>query len=701
MSIRIEKIKIKREGPLKEDFYFEPGGFNLVYGPNETGKSLVVEAIISLLFKTGKKPKFEWGLRQWDLAGNVQVSGLGENPVSFTKTGKKLEDYWEEMENLPQDFSRLMVVKEGEVFLFDQGDTTGHGFLKKYLSGEGMLDVIQERIKATIKNAGVGEGKITGSNTGEIRKRNDALDKRNRLEKLISSAQAQYASGELSSLERKLKSLQAEFDGLEKARQHQAFCKREELKELEVKIARLPDEEKLSSLTSLISVYNSKKKEMEDKLAEAEKLKSNADKYNWARKARDIYIEAAGQSAAKPGIIVFILALLALAGSVASGWLGFNPGMAIGAGVSVLLLILYFTGWQRAISTAGESRELERIKAEYREIFGTELASKATLDKAIEEMGKAFNRSEDLQREVNSSILPDIRQKESEISTRLKEYKGREVEQEEWQDAIRSLRQERERLNSQISEIKEDLAWLGVNPEQYLSKDPGVKWDPVRYSKLDEDLRETNASIEQEREELKSLKHRISMETNCDSDDMAELFNRLQELYEGVQAEYHSITAEILGKIYVNRVVEDLRQKENERIASGLESKELLEPLYQITGRYTNIHFNPDAGLRLISKEGEDFPLNMLSTGAREQVFLAMRLGFARIAMKGQSAFMILDDAFQHSDWNRRSNLVERIAELTGSGWQVFYFTMDDHVKELFLEAGQKLGDQFKHVELK
>jgi uncharacterized protein YhaN len=89
-----------------------------------------------------------------------------------------------------------------------------------------------------------------------------------------------------------------------------------------------------------------------------------------------------------------------------------------------------------------------------------------------------------------------------------------------------------------------------------------------------------------------------------------------------------------------------------------------------------------------------------MSTGAREQVFLALRLGFASIGMEGGIAFLILDDAFQHSDWHRRKNLINQTLSLVKNGWQVFYFTMDHHIRKLFHNAGQEVGDKFKSIEL-
>ena len=84
-----------------------------------------------------------------------------------------------------------------------------------------------------------------------------------------------------------------------------------------------------------------------------------------------------------------------------------------------------------------------------------------------------------------------------------------------------------------------------------------------------------------------------------------------------------------------------------------------------------------------------------LSTGAREQVFLGARLGFARIALDNEPSFLVLDDAFQHSDWERREQLVQQAVGLVEAGWQVLYFTMDDHIRDLFNTVGDRLGKRY------
>jgi uncharacterized protein YhaN len=66
-----------------------------------------------------------------------------------------------------------------------------------------------------------------------------------------------------------------------------------------------------------------------------------------------------------------------------------------------------------------------------------------------------------------------------------------------------------------------------------------------------------------------------------------------------------------------------------------------------------------------------------------------------------EPAFMLFDDAFQHSDWQRRGRLVEHCLNLVEKGWQVFYFCMDEDMRRRFEEAGDALGDRFEPVVLK
>ena len=49
--MRIKALRIDRHGPLTEFSRTHVGDFTLVYGPNEHGKTLIIDAIIKMLFR--------------------------------------------------------------------------------------------------------------------------------------------------------------------------------------------------------------------------------------------------------------------------------------------------------------------------------------------------------------------------------------------------------------------------------------------------------------------------------------------------------------------------------------------------------------------------------------------------------------------------------------------------------------------------
>ncbi|MDP3259714.1 MAG: hypothetical protein Q8M34_03895, partial [Thermodesulfovibrionales bacterium] len=89
-----------------------------------------------------------------------------------------------------------------------------------------------------------------------------------------------------------------------------------------------------------------------------------------------------------------------------------------------------------------------------------------------------------------------------------------------------------------------------------------------------------------------------------------------------------------------------------------------------------------------------------LSTGEKERVMLALRIGFSSKLLKQDSLFLILDDAFQHTDWESRKTVVKQLADITKKGWQIIYLTMDNHIKGLFDEVGKELRENYKSLEL-
>ena len=143
-----------------------------------------------------------------------------------------------------------------------------------------------------------------------------------------------------------------------------------------------------------------------------------------------------------------------------------------------------------------------------------------------------------------------------------------------------------------------------------------------------------------------------------------------------------------------------MRKDEDQKILESLQSESITGLLESITGRYNNLALENDR--LIVSSVHNDFNLSDLSTVTQEQVLLALRIGFASklLGKQGEPLFLILDDAFQYSDWERRERLMDTVIQLAKTGWQIFYLTMDDHIKTLFQKRGKVFGDDFKYLDL-
>jgi len=700
MPIRIDRIKINRGGPLKADFNFEPGDINLIYGHNETGKSYIVEAIINFLFRTGKKSTDYWQPRGLNFAGGaITVSSLPDGPVKFSRTNKKLDDYWEKEIGLPPDFSRLLVVKEGETRLTAEPDGVGESILRNCLSGVSLLDRIEKRIPDTVKKAEVCDKEIHGDQMGEIKQRKEYKNSRVKLDDVLRDTENAYTSARIPELQRKQREINTELEMLEKAKRYHAYCLKNQIDDLKIRKEALPSEEALSKLESDINVYEDRIGVVHRKTAAIAELETAEQNYKWADNALEYYKEITTErmvTAPKP--IYMVLAFFLLIGTVVAGFLNFRIPMAILAAGSLAFSIFYLMGMRRVLASAGVNKELERLKAELRSRYGFD--DIVTLKAQFYKLGEEHIEAKTLKKELEEELTPDLKSRDVSIGGEFRRFTGKEIPSKDWRSTITELRSELGGLTDNINSLDKKLISLSVSEEDLLDQDPGIEWDPNSYNTLKERQMKIGGELNEEQQNLEKLKIRIASETNSDSTDWEDLIGALRVKREKVARDYRDWTAKILAKIHVNTVIQELRKEENTKIAFGLASDTLTNTLYAITGCYKGMRYDDEDGLMLITDEDEEYRLAEVSTGAREQALLAMRMGFSSMMMKGQTAFLILDDAFQHSDWPRRTNLTDQILRVVQSGWQVFYFTMDNHIRDLFLKVGEKVGDRFKSLEL-
>lgn len=693
MSIRIEEINVRDLGPLKGEHHFPLDIFNLIYGKNERGKTFLVEFILRSLFRSSKG----WRLRDFSADGKVLLSGVNEDMTEFSPDSqRKLEDDLKDAQpGLPLDLAKLLVVRGAELSLVED-KLVDRAILKEYLSSEATLDEIQGSISSTVQGAQILDGVIEGKKAGEIKTHRKLTAQLQTIEALFGEIGQLYSGGERAGLENRLAEIRAELKAQNNAKRHAAYQRSQEKIALEGQRLKLPDEVIKQAGIDLES-YRTKERDIQSKQERIAALDPASEHHFWIKNAIGEYgkrearvdvptggrFQALGWGAI--GVTALLLALMIF--NVLPDPLG--PGLGF---LSALSSGLFFWLDRRVRGKyekhAADIEELEGIREDFKQRFGASMSSLATLEAKKEQLEGAHHEKETLQDLVNKD-QDALNQLGVQVEGALSRLGVDGANAENWSGAISTAEEDARDLGRRIAQLQSDLSGLGVDPSDYVEKDSGSSYQKTLMEDLSTEEREVDDGLRQTTAELDSLKQMICQETKDDiSITWEALLENLREHRQTIADEYRFVTADILGKILVHDELEILREQEDQKIQRSLESPAIVDPLYDITQRYQRVSLEGDR--LIVSDKLRDFPLNDLSTGAQEQVLLALRIGCAAHILGKQSLFLVLDDAFQHADWDRRERLMDEVVRLGKKGWQILYLTMDDHIRDLFNERGAR-----------
>jgi uncharacterized protein YhaN len=372
-----------------------------------------------------------------------------------------------------------------------------------------------------------------------------------------------------------------------------------------------------------------------------------------------------------------------------------SAGAAIAAAAGLVLGGLGLWGLRRSAAlSAGQADHTELVQG-FQARFGEPLTDLAQLKAVERDLHKAVTLAEEIEQR-QTRLRAERAAVAAELARGLTALTGRQPDPQKWEAALNQLVARRRMLISEAHDLEKQLEGLGMDPSDYLERQPEVGYSKSELANLERQLDRLQVDLAAANAELQTLKQSLCSVTGDSIDrPWAELLGHVWELREQRAADYRRRTARILAQIGVHEVLERIGAAEDVRIRKGLQDPAVRRALSDTTQRYQAIDLRDD-GL-VVSSPTADYDLAELSTGAREQVLLALRMGFASRLAGGKPLFMLLDDAFQHSDWERRERLVEQVLRLVQSGWQVTYLTMDDHLRDVFDRAArQALGDGYR-----
>jgi hypothetical protein len=700
MGVSIDRISVKDLGPI-DNFSADFSIFNLIYSKNERGKTFFTEFIIRSLFRNISR----WSYIRTGGKGKVTVRGLDDKKsIDFTPSSpEKLEDYWEKSEKgLPLSMPKLLVVRGGEAGIED-GMGVSKFLIKEVLSGINILDKIDSdtNISKTIKSAEIDNSHIIINNVGEGKTYNNIKKDLGDIENLFEKIESGYTRGILKTFKLKEKNLQDKLSVLGLAKRRLAYSISEKIKKLNVKLSRVPENE-LNNIEKEISIYRNNKLYLNQLKEDYKESSGKSKDFNWLESALSQYKDLLSKITNKPGkFLPSLCGLFAAAGITFSAIIIFLY-QKISASMLPLYLaiiflcflglfissLLYFRKLNSYLNKAGQNEELDKIREEFKKRTGEILTDISLLESNLNEQREYRSRMIAIEKQINP-LRDGMDKNHFLINQEIKKLWQKDITEEDWDNIINELKQINLNIRNQIESEKEGLIKLNISEEDYVYEDVDITYSREKYEKTQKELKLVQQQIKEQEDSMQNLKQKICNKT---SDELTisweELIDNLQKEKERVINELKDSSATIIAGSIIHKVISRLRKEEDEKIKEGLQSETVTVPLKDITRRYNAIYLDNDD--LVVSDPYDNFNIKDLSTGAIEQVMLALRIGFTSKLLKKDSIFLILDDAFQHSDWEKREIIIGKLAEIAEKGWQIIYLTMDNHIKGLFDRAGEK-----------
>ncbi len=702
MPIHLDKISVKNLGPL-DSLDLTLGSLNLIYGQNETGKTFLVEFLLGSIFRHAAK----WNLREIPGKGNVTVSGLTEELTSFTlTTRKKIEDFWEDDElGLPLNMARLLVVKGGELDLAGTPGGVNRDVLKTMLTSEMLLDHIRKPISKTVQGAILVDQEIQGSNRGILKDRHDLSSEIQKLRGLSDRIENEYSQGPLRQFELKIADIQVDLKAQERAKRYTAHKLRQNFNNQSHEKNILSDEV-IGNLRESLHDYTEDEARLSEREKDLKKHQEASEHYPWLESAISIWESRSLEVTKKPARwLTFLGMSLLLTGLILLGINDLVPTLnllLIGLPLSVISAgILFYTTLrlQQWTSSINESEERQSIQEEYKTRFGKTLRGLSVLKEKRESIQKSHFQVEPLEKEIQEQRTTQL-QRKSFLQDLFEKLTGKITKEKDWEKTYQDLKMKSAELTDKIHALDLELEKLNV-PEEQLREEPvDEEYNLQRVINLQDELNILGNELEGRQQALSSLKQVICHETGDDiTISWEETLFHLRTITEEKVKKYRKLTARLVAEIGVIQILDRIEEEEDQKIQRDINTKEVSALLQGITGSYQTLELIDDQVY--VSDQYNQYSLSDLSTGAREQIQLALRMGIAARLTGGDPLFLILDDAFQHSDWNRREALVKQVIKMVKNGWQIIYLSMDDHIRDLFLKYGKgALKKQFRYYEL-
>ena len=722
----IERISLEGFGPFvrSQTVEFTAHDVNLVLGPNEAGKSLLVGGLCAVLF--GERPSATARLRSWQATeggrfrGTVQLRTrdgralrLTRDFASETLTAAEIRGETEQLlfsgrvtpgtrrGSVVQPYESLLteILGFSSRTIFEQTlcvrqtmlSTVFAGELREIASGSARANYIDVRTRLLERCEEITRDRPPDS--GQRR-----LTHERALEQTVE--RRRQLDGELDQAERwaqEMAELQAERDRMLQNIERTRQARDVQLEQIDVAdryaqtldrylAARSEHVEQLEQLRTL-----------RDTLRDAQRVEQDLDRqYGPLREVGDDFLVTLGEIEALEGEVdesgarVNRLAERLQEQRVRRRWLacGWFGSGAIVMGVGLVLLLTQATaatfygvlgvgGLACVCGTAAfwwTSRKVSILRTRREAAIEQRHSVETRYGRLMDRHGQIIG---DRSAEVVRKEYREYRQKLNEHTQLLAQAQVRVGEKDALRERVAELDASHAAARTQLDEMRVEHPWV-------------ERWDDDR-ERVDSFLEEARRTGDETEREVDALEKRLTeteknlaVKVATATADPARLRDERESLDSRIADLERERDALYLAWRVLDECIDEFSRTALTRVNER--ASQLFETFTD--GRYTRIHLTDRLEPKVDSASRTEISPEELSTGACDQMYLAIRIAFAEMLAGREGLPIILDDPFANFDAGRLHNAL-RTLELIAKDRQVILLTHDYRVGRIGKVAAQ------------
>ncbi len=635
--MKILRMKIDKYGPLSDIDLKLNTGFQCIYGPNESGKTLIIDALLKT--SLGKKqPK-----RYRDLLNRVEEDPIGWILVNDGTANHTLDDskLMTDILSVTGDELRdIFIIRNSDLAFLDEKRCLGRLTDRILNLSSKDIELIQEEIRT--------RGRVT--KTGKLSSAGalgNPLDQFENARSLISSFDTyleEINEEEIEVAEQRIISLELEKE------------------KVTMEIAELGFASKYQTLVAITGAVNALTKIIADEELlgkDTQKtIKVVMEEYSDQRLVLPVK-EREGRTFAVLSVVggVGLVLSVLLSMILEEGVFGVLQS-GIAAVFTVFVSIVYLSR-MRSVSAA---RRTGKTLLDYAKQY---TPTCETVEDAHNVLEKQLRRAENLdaERTRNTTILQErLGTRENVISSILAEAETRAFELTDelgdrgtggYDETTLDLAKER------LKELEDDIASSSRTLKDHRSKLQDFQSHALRI-RFETFLDYPVEIVPDSLESLRKLKDKITEFVNC-----IETKKRIAN---------DALTV-------FDRLLEEEEEKVSELLTEGSRTSQVFQEISK--GSYTKVEYLPgDKRIMVVDRDGVRFPPEKLSKATKDQLYLSIRVAVGEKLLEGKQGFFIMDDPFLASDLERAEIQYEIIRNLVDNGWQIVFFTAKKNIAE-------------------